>query len=233
MRNFWYSNLKEEDYTEDKIRELKSLGVTDVVIDFDITTNILPKKLWVSGIKPWFRVKLYERPDRAELERWLTKCKVLGCFPAIDAEAYSNSPIWEDLYNVVELSTMIKDLLISFKFSEIVLYPEIFGYDFRYRFYPVFIYEMNKYCKTMYVLHELTYHRLWWFELRNAFRENDKLLQMYLELGVNNPIKSVLGIWPGSFKWKWLGRLQHFFAKKLGFDLFLYTETKELFGGEK
>lgn len=174
---------------------------------------------------------MYEQPImnpewfETNVKNFLEVCKVYGCRPAFDCEAYSGSMVWYELGQVDLAARIIRDHLPDYGFSEVVLYPEMFQNDWRYRFYMVFIFLLSAYCKKIHVMHELTYHRVLPWELKSCFDENDKLLHIYKE-NPNNEIISYCGIWPMSQKW--FGCLQKKFADDNFENIFYYTEEKTL-----
>lgn len=218
-RIFWYSAMGEKDYIYlGAIDKLKKLGVTDVVIDFELTSNMIPKLLKLKGITPWYRIKLYTTPDRTEIIRWLNTCGIYECLPAIDAEPYSGSDVWVDNCYADDFIDILKEYHLE---QEIVVYPEIMTGK-KYRLYNYFLYKLSEvFTGRVHVLMELTYSKV--FKLKKYHDENLKTLQNTMDF----PVTAYVGVWPQSL-WKIFRGLQLWIAKRLFNNLFFYTETKEL-----
>lgn len=219
-RIFWYSALGKDDYLNPTtIPELKRLGVTDVVIDFDLGSVLIPFSLKTQGIRPWLRIKLYTMPSREEISKWVYDCIRYECLPAIDAEPYSGSDVWEENCYTDDFIEIIKEF--NYFSREIVVYPEIMTGK-KYRLYNYFLYKLSEvFPFRVHVLMELTYSKV--FKLKKYHDENLKTLQDTMDF----PVTAYVGIWPQSL-WKIFRGLQLWIAKRLFNNLFFYTETKEL-----
>lgn len=194
MRQYYYSNNKLEDYTDEFCERLWNKGITDVICDFpeEVHDTKFAALLEINRINSYYRIKLYSQPRLEQIEIELIKARDLGFSGiALDCEAYSSSDVW---YNREKyLYYMQLPELISKYFDLVIVFPEDFG-GHKYELYQSFLDELNYRCEKVTLLLENTYEI--WLPWRINFYYNRS----------KKVFDCAIGIWPESLSdFKFIG----------------------------
>jgi len=131
MKNFLYSNLKNE-IAKKNINKLKKMDLAGLIVDFECTEQLIEDLNKNDIRKNFYRIKLYEydieNPDYTQIQKELEKAKNYGFYGfALDAEAYSNSDIWQkDQTKTFEFGEKLGKLIKKYFFN-LMIYPENLG----------------------------------------------------------------------------------------------------------
>lgn len=242
MIQYYYSDNRLKDYTEEFCKQLVKKNISAIICDFpdEVLDSNLCDLLSKYDIDCYYTIKLYYETNLEDLEKQFKKAiKFNFSGVALDGEAYSNSDVWytrEKYLYYLQLPA-----LVSKYFKNVVILPENLGGD-RYELYQAFLDEMYYQNPSLIVLLERTYET--WLPWQ---------LKYYYERAKSFNSKVAIGIWPESlsdfkFMWKfvekynlqkifdktlWLRKIisypcviiQKLYTSKFKFR-FLYTETK-------
>lgn len=207
---YFYTNNKDEDYTEEKIKELANKGFNCLICDFEPKED-LTERLSKYDIISYYRIQLYCRPTLEEIKEEVIRAKKFDFYGvAFDGEAYSNSTIWQEK-DTMETYKECKKIVREHFDTPIVVYPEYLGMGDKYLYYTNWLEVVADI-----VLMERTYQDfLPWvlFHFWNRARKT-----------VNK--EYVIGIWPDTLKYKILKWIQRKSAEIICKNLFYYTEEK-------
>ena len=223
MKNFLYSNLKNE-IAKKNINKLKKMDLAGLIVDFECTEQLIEDLNKNDIRKNFYRIKLYEydieNPDYTQIQKELEKAKNYGFYGfALDAEAYSNSDIWQkDQTKTFEFGEKLGKLIKKYFFN-LMIYPENLGGEKYFNYNAWFM----GVCKTNFnikILTERTYEVWKPWELSKIY---NKIIK---EQKITDNIEIILGIWYESmadFKF-----ISEPISKKLGKSI----ETKDIKGIE-